>query len=170
MKYLKRFNEAVSEDNIDLCCVDLYDYGFELKGFSKPGEPTVISLTKTITSDMPEWDGTPGTDVRGEIIWDEHLSKYQPGTITIRGLNFDKISMVGRQKLPQFKNNQVPLSDEENKLISMLSDAANILIKYSDKHFPDPFVNIAIMSRGLQNPMNFQYERYRTIIDILFYL
>jgi hypothetical protein len=82
MKYLKPFNEAVSEDTIELCCVDLYDYGFELKGFSKPGEPTVISLTKSITSDMPEWDGIQGTDVRGDIMWDEHLSKYQPGNIT----------------------------------------------------------------------------------------
>lgn len=170
MKYLKTFNETVSEDNIDLCCVNLYDYGFELNRVSKPGEPTIISLQKRISSDMPEWDGTQGTDVRGDIIWDEHLSKYQPGTITIRGLNFDEVSMAGRQKLPQFKYNQVPLSDEENELISMLSDAASILIKYSDKHFPNPFVNITISSGGIQNPANFQYEIYRTIIDITFYL
>ena len=168
MKYLKSFNEAIEQDDIELCCVDLFDDGFQLLGYNKTGN-TLITLQKKIVSQLDQWDGQ-GTDTRAGVMWDEHLSKYQPGTITIRGLNFDKISMVGRQKLPQFKNNQVPLSDEENKLISMLSDAANILIKYSDKHFPDPFVNIAIMSRGLQNPMNFQYERYRTIIDITFYL
>lgn len=175
MKYLKPFNEAVTQDNIELCCVDLFDDGFNLEGYSKTGD-TIILLRKTIISDMPEWDGTPDTDVRGEIMWDEHLSKYQPGTITIRGLNFDEVSMAGRQKLPQFKNNQVPLSDEENKLISQVTDSANLLSHYSEtgRHFftfsRDRMVEIKISSNPRQNPMNFQYDKYVTNIDIRFLL
>jgi hypothetical protein len=34
MKYLKSFNESITQDNIELCCVDLFDDGFELRGYN----------------------------------------------------------------------------------------------------------------------------------------
>lgn len=169
MKYLKPFNEAVTQDNIELCCVDLFDEGFNLEGFTKTGG-SIILLRKTIISDMPEWNGEQGTDVRGEIIWEEHLSKYQPGTITISGDNFDELNMTGRERLPQFKNKQIPLSDEENKLVSQVSDVANVLSHYSGETLRnEKMVEINISSNPRQNPMNFQYDKYVTNIDITFY-
>lgn len=176
MKYLKPFNEAVTQDDIELCCVDLFDDGFNLEGQTKTGD-TIILLRKTIISDMPEWDGTQGTDVRGDIIWEEHLSKYQPGTIAITGNNFDDVNMTsaipllmrsGRQK---FKNEQILFTDEENKLISQVSDIANVLSHYNVNTLrKNKMVTIKISSDPRQNPMNFQYDKYVTNIDITFYL
>lgn len=172
MKHLKTFNEAVTQDNIELCCVDLFDDGFELKySRSIPHyNNNLISLQKRIVSYMPEWDGTPGTDVRGDIIWEEHLSKYQPGTITITGDNFDKVETTFRQKLSQFKNEQVPLSEDEKELVSKVGDIASVLSNYSGVKTKGKKVEIQITSGPYQNPMNFQYDRYRTIINIFIYL
>ena len=167
MKYLKPFNEAVTQDDIELCCVDLFDDGFELKGFIKTGG-AIILLRKTIISDMPEWNGEQGTDVRGEIMWEEHLSKYQPCNISIKGNSFEQVSVDSRAK---FRNGQLPFTDEENKLISQVSDIASVLSHYSGETLRnEKMVEIKISSDPRQNPMNFQYDKYVTNIDIIFYL
>lgn len=169
MKYLKSFNEAIEQDNIDLCCVDLYDDGFQLLGYNKTGN-TLITLQKKIVSQLDQWNGHPGTDTRAGVMWDEHLSKYQPGTITITGDNFDKIETSFRQTCGWDRTKPLPFTDEENKLISQVTNAASILSHYSDTEVKRKRVEIQIASRGLQNPMNFQYERYLTQIEITFFL
>lgn len=169
MKYLKPFNEAVTQDDIELCCVDLFDDGFNLEGFTKTGG-TIILLRKTIISDMPEWNGEQGTDVRGNIMWEEHLSKYQPCNIIIKGNSFEQVSVDSRAKCGWDRNKQLPFTDEENKLISKVSDVANVLSHYSGETLRnEKMVEIKISSNPRQNPMNFQYDKYVTNIDITFY-
>ena len=169
MKYLKRFNEAIEQDNIDLCCVDLYDDGFQLLGYNKTGN-TLVTLQKKIVSQLDEWNGHAGTDTRVGVMWDEHLSKYQPGTITITGDNFDKIETSFRQTCGWDRTKPLPFTDDENKLISQVTNVSSILSHYSDTEVKRKRVDIQIVSRGLQNPMNFEYTRYITQINILFYL
>ena len=158
--------EAVDNDTIDLCCVDLYDQGFELKGYKY----NLISLQKQIVSDMPEWDGTQGTDVRGDIMWKEHLSKYQPCNITIKGKNFNQVSVDSRAKCVWDRTKQLPFTEEEKELVSKVSDIASILSHYNGTERKEKLVEININSRPSQNPVNFQYEKYLTRIDITFYL
>lgn len=156
MKYLKPFNEAVTQDNIELCCVDLFDDGFELKGFTKTGG-TIIQLVKDITSSLP--DGQSNI-----VVIDEHTKNYRQGTISISGRNFDRVVTSERSK-------DLPFTDKENKLISQVSDTANLLRHYSDtRGNGHDRVVIKITSRGLQSPMNFEYTRYITQINILFYI
>ena len=159
MKHLKTFNEAVSEDNIDLCCVDLFDDGFELRGYNKTGK-TPIQLVKDITSSLPE-DQTHNDNY---FVIDEHLKNYRQGTITITGKKFDNVTTTERPK-------NLPFTDKENKLISQVSDTANLLSHYSStKGIGGDRVVIIITHKGFKNPMNFQYERYITQINILFFL
>lgn len=158
--------EAVDNDTIDLCCVDLYDQGFELKGYKY----NLISLQKQIVSDMPEWDGTQGKDVRGDIMWKEHLSKYQPCNITIKGKNFNQVSVDSRAKCVWDRTKQLPFTEEEKELVSKVSDIASILSHYNGTERKEKLVEININSRPSQNPVNFQYEKYLTRIDIKFYL
>ena len=163
MKYLKPFNEAVTQDNIELCCVDLFDDGFELKGFTKTGG-TIIQLVRDITSSLPD-NRESGTHFGQSniVVIDEHTKNYRQGTITISGRNFDHVITSERSR-------DLPFTDKENKLISQVSDAANLLRHYSDTKGSGDRVVIEITSRGLQNPMNFEYTRYLTQINILFYL
>jgi len=156
MKYLKPFNEAVTQDNIELCCVDLFDDGFELKGFTKTGG-TIIQLVKDITSSLLD-------NQSNIVVIDEHTKNYRQGTISISGRNFDRVVTSERPS-------DLPFTDKENKLISQVSDTANLLRHYSDTNGNGlDRVVIKITSRGLQNPMNFEYTRYSTQINILFYL
>lgn len=155
MKYLKPFNEAVTQDDIELCCVDLFDDGFELSGYNKTGK-TIIQLVKNITSSLPD-------DQSNIVVIDEHLKNYRQGTITISGRNFDHVITTERSR-------DLPFTENENKLISQVSDTANLLRHYSSTNGIGDRVVITIVNRGLQNPMNFQYERYITQINILFYL
>ena len=60
--------------------------------------------------------------------------------------------------------------NDPNDSNSQVSDAANLLRHYSSTNGGTDRVVITITSRGIQNPMNFQYERYSTQINILFYL
>jgi len=154
MKHLKTFNEAVTHDNIELCCVDLFDDGFELRGYNETGK-TIIQLVKDITSSL--------SDDQYIAVFDEHSKNYRQGTITISGRNFDHVITSERPK-------DLPFTDKENKLISQVSDAANLLRHYSSTKGSGDRVVITIVNRGLQNPYNFQYERYITQINILFYL
>lgn len=156
MKYLKSFNEAVTQDNIELCCVDLFDDGFELKGYNKTGK-TIVQLVKDITSSLPD------NHLLDLVVIDEHLKNYRQGTITISGRNFDHVITTERSR-------DLPFTENENKLISQVSDTANLLRHYSSTNGIGDRVVITIVNRGLQNPMNFQYERYITQINILFYL
>jgi hypothetical protein len=154
MKYLKPFNESITQDNIELCCVDLFDDGFELKGYNKTGK-TIVQLVKDITSSL--------SDDQYIAVFDEHSKNYRQGTITISGRNFDHVITTERDR-------NLPFTDKENKLISQVSDAANLLSHYSSTKGSVDRVVITIVNRGLQNPYNFQYERYITQINILFYL
>jgi hypothetical protein len=159
MKYLKSFNESITQDNIELCCVDLFDDGFELRGYNKTGK-TIIQLVKDITSSL--------SDDQYIAVIDEHSKNYRQGTITISGRNFDHVITSERPK-------DLPFTDKENKLISQVSDAANLLRHYNTNGSDYTWggfdrVVITIVNRGVQNPMNFQYERYITQINILFYL
>jgi hypothetical protein len=154
MKYLKPFNESITQDNIELCCVDLFDDGFELRGYNETGK-TIIQLVKDITSSL--------SDDQYIAVFDEHSKNYRQGTITISGRNFDHVITSERPK-------DLPFTDKENKLISQVSDAANLLSHYSSTKCSGDRVVITIVNRGLQNPYNFQYERYITQINILFYL
>ena len=155
MKYLKPFNESVTQDDIELCCVDLFDDGFELNGYNKTGK-TIIQLVKDITSSLPD-------DQSNIVVIDEHTKNYRQGTITISGRNFNHVIASERSR-------DLPFTDKENKLISQVSDAANLLRHYSGTKGSGDRVVITIVNRGLQNPYNFQYERYITQINILFYL
>lgn len=155
MKYLKPFNEAVTQDDIELCCVDLFDDGFELKGYNKTGK-TIIQLVKNITSSLPD-------DQSNIVVIDEHSKNYRQGTITISGRNFDHVITTERSR-------DLPFTENENKLISQVSDAANLLRHYSSTNGSVDRVVITTTSRGIQNPMNFEYTRYSTQINILFYL
>jgi hypothetical protein len=155
MKYLKPFNEAVSQDTIELCCVDLFDDGFELKGYNKTGK-TIVQLVKDIISSLPD-------NQSNIVVIDEHTKNYRQGTITISGKNFDNVITTERDR-------NLPFTDKENKLISQVSDVANLLSHYSSTKGSVDRVVIIITNRGLQNPMNFEYERYMTQINILFYL
>lgn len=155
MKHLKPFNEAVTQDNIELCCVDLFDDLFELKGYNKTGK-TIIQLVKNITSSLPD-------DQSNIVVIDEHSKNYRQGTINISGRNFDHVITTERSR-------DLPFTENENKLISQVSDAANLLRHYSSTNGSGDRVVITITSRGLQNPMNFEYTRYSTLINILFYL
>ena len=155
MKYLKTFNEAVSQDNIELCCVDLFDDGFELRGYNKTGK-TIIQLVKNITSSLPD-------DQSNIVVIDEHSKNYRQGTITISGRNFDHVITTERPR-------DLPFTENENKLISQVSDAANLLRHYSSTNGNVDRVAITTTSRGIQNPFNFQYEKYSTQINITFYL
>jgi hypothetical protein len=96
-------------------------------------------------------------------VFDEHSKNYRQGTITISGRNFDHVITTERDR-------NLPFTDKENKLISQVSDAANLLSHYSSTKGSVDRVVITIVNRGLQNPYNFQYERYITQINILFYL
>jgi hypothetical protein len=154
MKYLKPFNESITQDNIELCCVDLFDDGFELRGYNETGK-TIIQLVKDITSSL--------SDDQYIAVFDEHSKNYRQGTITISGRNFDHVITTERDR-------NLPFTDKENKLISQVSDAANLLSHYSSTKGSVDRVVITIVNRGLQNPYNFQYERYITQINILFYL
>jgi hypothetical protein len=154
MKYLKPFNESITQDNIELCCVDLFDDGFELRGYNETGK-TIIQLVKDITSSL--------SDDQYIAVFDEHSKNYRQGTITISGRNFDHVITTERDR-------NLPFTDKENKLISQVSDAANLLSHYSSTKGSGDRVVITIVNRGLQNPYNFQYERYITQINILFYL
>ena len=154
MKYLKPFNESITQDNIELCCVDLFDDGFELRGYNETGK-TIVQLVKDITSSL--------SDDQYIAVFDEHSKNYRQGTITISGRNFDHVITSERPK-------DLPFTDKENKLISQVSDAANLLSHYSSTKGSGDRVVITIVNRGLQNPYNFQYERYITQINILFYL
>ena len=155
MKYLKPFNEAVTQDDIELCCVDLFDDGFELKGYNKTGK-TIIQLVKNITSSLPD-------DQSNIVVIDEHSKNYRQGTITISGRNFDHVITTERSR-------DLPFTENENKLISQVSDTANLLRHYSSTNGSVDRVVITTTSRGIQNPMNFEYTRYSTQINILFYL
>jgi hypothetical protein len=155
MKYLKPFNEAVTQDDIELCCVDLFDDGFELNGYNKTGK-TIIQLVKNITSSLPD-------DQSNIVVVDEHSKNYRQGTITISGRNFDHV-------ITKERSSDLPFTENENKLISQVSDAANLLRHYSSTNGGTDRVVITITSRGIQNPMNFEYERYLTQINILFYI
>ena len=155
MKYLKPCNEAVTQDDIELCCVDLFDDGFELKGYNKTGK-TIIQLVKNITSSLPD-------DQSNIVVIDEHSKNYRQGTITISGRNFDHVITTERSR-------DLPFTENENKLISQVSDAANLLRHYSNTNGSVDRVVITTTSRGIQNPMNFEYTRYSTQINILFYL
>jgi hypothetical protein len=160
MKYLKPFNEAVTQDDIELCCVDLFDDGFELNGYNKTGK-TIIQLVKNITSSLPD-------DQSNIVVVDEHSKNYRQGTITISGRNFDHV-------ITKERSSDLPFTENENKLISQVSDAANLLRHYNNNGSDYTLggfdrVVITIVNRGLQNPYNFQYERYITQINILFYL
>jgi len=156
MKYLKPFNEAVSQDTIELCCVDLFDDGFELKGYDKT-DKTIVQLVKDITSSLPD-------NQSNIVVIDEHVKNYRQGTITITGKNFDNVTTTERDR-------NLPFTDKENKLISQVSDAANLLSHYSStKGIGRDRVVIIITHKGLQNPMNFKYERFITQINILFYV
>lgn len=161
MKYLKSFNEAIEQDNIDLCCVDLYDDGFQLLGYNKTGN-TLITLQKKIVSQLDQWNGHTGTDTRAGVMWDD-LSKYQPGTITITGDNFDKIETSFRQTCGWDRTKPLPFTDEENKLISQVTNAASILSHYSDTEVKRKRVEIQIAR--LIGPL-----RYLTQIEITFFL
>lgn len=168
--------EAVTQDVIELCCVDLFDEDFELSGYNKTGN-TLVSLQKRIVSQLDQWDGQE-TDTRPGVIWDSHLSKYQPGTITITGENFDKVETSFRQTCGWDRSKPLTFTDEENKLISQVINAASLLRHYSDVDVRNgklskrtwSYIEIHINSGGIQNPMNFQYERYQTRIEITFYL
>jgi fructose-1,6-bisphosphatase len=103
-------------------------------------------------------------------MWDEHLSKYQPGTITITGDNFDKVETSFRQTCGWDRTRPLPFTDDENKLINQVTDAASILTHYSDTEVKRKRVEIQISSRGLQNPMNFEYDKYLTILKVTFFL
>jgi hypothetical protein len=160
MKYLKSFNESITQDNIELCCVDLFDDGFELRGYNKTGK-TIIQLVKDITSSLSD-------DQSNIVVIDEHTKNYRQGKITISGRNFDHVITSERSR-------DLPFTYKENKLISQVSDAANLLRHYNNNGSDYTLggfdrVVITIVNRGLQNPYNFQYERYITQINILFYL
>jgi hypothetical protein len=165
MKYLKPFNEAVTQDTIELCCVDLFDDGFELKGKSS-GAKTIVQFQKIITSNLEEENFSDNLSA----IIGEHLKSYRPGTITISGKDFDKITTKERGSGLSFNSIDYTFTDIENELIDKVSNSANLLSHFSDSKGPSDCVYITINSSALQNPMNFQYERYRTIIDITFYL
>ncbi len=154
MRYLKPFNEAVTQDNIELCCVDLFDDDFELRSHSQTGV-TTVQLMKNIISLLPE-----GRSNVHDVI-DKHSSNYRQGRITISGKNFDHITT---------ENNR-DLTDKENKLISQVSDTANLLRHYSTtKDNSLDRIDIMIINRGIQDPMTFQYTKFITQINIIFYL
>ncbi len=153
MRYLKPFNEAVTQDNIELCCVDLFDDGFELRSHSQTGV-TTVQLMKNIIS-LPE-----GRSNVHDVI-DKHSSNYRQGKITISGKNFDHITTDSNRDL----------TDKENKLISRVSDTANLLRHYSTtKDNSLDRIDIMIIHRGIQDPMTFQYTKFITQINIIFYL
>ena len=167
MRYLKPFNEAVTQDDIELCCVDLFDDGFELKGYNKTGK-TIIQLVKNITSSLTD-------DQSNIVVIDEHSKNYRQGTITIAGRDFDHVITTERSR-------DLPFTENENKLISQVIDAANLLRHYSSTNKPQktvirPYLGycvdrvvITTTSRAILNSMNFQYDKYVTNIDITFYL
>jgi hypothetical protein len=111
---------------------------------------------KDITSSLP--DGQSNI-----VVIDEHTKNYRQGTISISGRNFDHVITTERDR-------NLPFTDSENKLISQVSGAANLLSHYSSTKGSVDRVVITITSRGIQNPMNFEYTRYSTQINILFYL
>lgn len=149
--------ESVTQDDIELCCVDLFDDGFELVSFE---EDTKIVIRKIITSNF----GSSYTDSITSVIG-EHLEKYKDRAVYLSGSNFDHIS-----KLTINRNVQVDFTAEEQELIDKVANVAILLNHFNKNKEAANRVYIDINNRGIQNPMNFQYERFQTQIEITFYL
>jgi hypothetical protein len=157
--------ESVTQDDIELCCVDLFDDGFELVSFeedtflSSDNINSKVVMRKIISSnfDFDQYDFTS--------VVNQHLDKYKDRSITISGRNFDQISnnYIGSHNYEAF-------TTEEQELIHKVTDVAILLSHFSKTREAANRVNISITNRGVQNPMNFQYERYQTQIEITFYL
>jgi hypothetical protein len=149
--------ESVTQDDIELCCVDLFDDGFELVSFE---EDTKIVIRKIITSNFGSSYADSITSVIGE-----HLEKYKDRAVYLSGSNFDHIS-----KLPINRNVQVDFTAEEQELIDKVANVAILLNHFNKNKEAANRVYIDINNRGIQNPMNFQYERFQTQIEVTFYL